>query len=260
MKTDASNKSVWQTLHGKEKLQYIFDYYKLPIVITLILLYIIISILYGLFTHKEPILYLGLVNVNPSQTLTTQLTEDYLKYSKQTSEELQLYTGLYLTNDPNNPYLEYTYASQMKIIASVENQAFDIIFMNKEAFDAFSQSGYLCDLEQLFKNHSLSLYNKLQPYLTDNVIILEDNAIEVSLDNSISYQAKTEIHPYGLDLSQKGLLSFVDFNDTIYLGVIENSPRKQESLDYIQYIFAYGFEKINVNSISHKNTILYSKK
>lgn len=241
MKTDTSNKSVWQTLHGKEKLQYIFDYYKLPIVITLILLYIIISILYGLFTHKEPTLYLGLVNVNPSPKLTTQLTEDYLEYSKQTSDTVELYKGLYLTDDPNNPYFEYAYASQMKIIACVEDKAFDIVLMNQEAFDAFSQSGYLCNLEQLFKQSSSSLYHELSPYLVDNVIILEDNAIEVSLDNSISYNATTEVHPYGLNLSQKGTLSFGDFNDTVYFGIIENSPRKEDCLNYVQYLFAYEF-------------------
>ncbi len=240
MKTDTPKKNVWKTLHGKEKLQYIFDYYKLPIVITLILIYIIVSILYGFFTHKEPILYLGFVNVNPSQTLTSQLTESYLKYSQQPSKELELYTGLYLTDDPKNPYLEYTYASQMKIIASVEKKTFDIVFMNQEAFDAFSQSGYLCDLEQLLKQSSLSLYNELSPYLVDNLIILEDNALEVSLDDSIPYQAKTEIHPYGLNLSQKEVLSFADFNDTVYLGIISNSPRKDSALDYITYIFQHN--------------------
>ena len=242
-RTDISNKCVWKTLHGKEKIQYLLDYYKLQIIMILILLYIIIYIIYGFFTHKEPILYLAFVNVNPSQTLTTELTEGYLDHSKinSKSNDLKLYTGLYLTNDPNNQYLEYTYASQMKIIASVDNETLDIVFMNKEAFDAFSQSGYLCNLEELLKQDSSSLYNELKPYLVDNLIILEDNAIEVSLDDSIPYQAKTEIHPYGLNLSKNGSApSFANFNDTVYLGIIKNSPRKDHALEYIEYLLQYN--------------------
>ena len=58
-------------------------------------------------------------------------------------EELKLYTGLYLTDDPDDPNHEYTYASRIKIIASIDDEQLDIVLMNKRAFDAFSQNGYL---------------------------------------------------------------------------------------------------------------------
>lgn len=232
------DKNVWQSLRRKEKFEYIWDYYKFPIAVICILLYIAGYLIYGHITTKEPLLYLAFVNVNPSLELTKQITDGYLDYSNIASkeDELQLYTGLYLTDNPENPYIEYTYASRMKIVASIDNEALDILFMNKEAFDAFSQNGYLCDLEVLVKNHSLELYDEIKHCFSENLVILEDNALEVSFDSSIPYEAKTELHSFGLDLSQKGLLSQAGFNDTVYLGVIKNSPRTEASLEYIEYL------------------------
>ena len=239
-KLDFFNKTVWNTLNKKEKIEYIWDYYKFPIFVVCILLYIAGSMIYGQLTNKEPLLYLAFVNVNPSQELTSQITDGYLEYSDSLSKEdgLQLYTGLYLTDDPQNPYVEYTYASRIKIIGAVDKEALDILFMNKEAFDAFSQSGYLCDLETLLNNTDIELYNTVTPYFAENIVILEDNSMEVSLDPSIPYESKTEVHSFGLDLSQKGLLASAGFDDTVYLGILANSPRTEACLEYISYLFS----------------------
>jgi hypothetical protein len=52
------------SLHGGKKLQYIWDYYKLPLTLLCIVLYIIGYVIYGRLTHKDTILYTALVNVS----------------------------------------------------------------------------------------------------------------------------------------------------------------------------------------------------
>ena len=86
-------------LHGKQKIQYIWDYYKLPIVICLIFLYIISYTVHGYFTKKETLLYTGLVNVSASSQLTDELSCGFLDSLNTNTfkTELKLYTGLYLT-------------------------------------------------------------------------------------------------------------------------------------------------------------------
>lgn len=149
---------------------------------------------------------------------------------------MQLYTGLYLTDDETNPYHEYTYASRMKILASIDGKQLDVVLMNKEAFDAFSQNGYLCDLEELLSSEDVDLYNRLKPHLVTNTVILEDNSTDLQLDPSITYQAVTEEHPFGLDLSQTSMISDAGFSDIVYLGIIANSPRTEEAIDYVRYL------------------------
>ena len=227
-----------KNLHGLKKVQYIWDYYKLPIVVLCIFLYIITYSLYGHFTHKETVLYTALVNVSASESLTAQLSTDFLDFidTDTSKETMQLYTGLYLTDDETNPYHEYTYASRMKILASIDGEQLDVVLMNKEAFDAFSQNGYLCDLMELLSDKDTVLLNECKPYLVTNTVILEDNSVDLQLDPSITYQAVTEEHPFGLDMSQSGLIGKSMFDDTVYLGIIAYSPRKETAIDYIKYL------------------------
>ena len=227
-----------KNLHGLKKVQYIWDYYKLPIVVLCIFLYIITYSLYVNFTHKETVLYTDLVNVSASESLTAQLSTDFLDFidTDTSKETMQLYTGLYLTDDETNPYHEYTYASRMKILASIDSEQLDVVLMNKEAFDAFSQNGYLCDLMELLSDKDTVLLNECKPDLVTNTIILEDNSVDLQFDPSITYQAVTEEHPFGLDMSQSGLIGKSMFDDTVYLGIIANSPRKETAIDYIKYL------------------------
>lgn len=227
-----------KNLHGLKKVQYIWDYYKLPIVALCIFLYIITYSLYEHFTHKETVLYTALVNVSASESLTAQLSTDFLDFidTDTSKETMQLYTGLYLTDDETNPYHEYTYASRMKMLASIDSEQLDVVLMNKEAFDAFSQNGYLCDLMELLSDKDTVLLNECKPYLVTNTIILEDNSVDLQFDPSITYQAVTEEHTFGLDMSQSGLIGKSMFDDTVYLGIIANSPRKEAAIDYIKYL------------------------
>lgn len=228
-------------LHGAKKIQYIWDYYKLPLVILGIILYVIVYILYRHLTYKDTILYTALVNINAGETLTEQLTEGFLEVSgiDTSDNKLHLYSGLYLTDDENNEYHEYTYASRMKILASIDGELFDVVLMDREAFDAFSQNGYLCDLDDLLVKENPDFYNDISPFIVNNIYIEEDNSFELIFDSSIPYSAVTEEYPMGLDISQARLIRQAGFGETVYFGIIENSPRKETAVAYLQYLF-YG--------------------
>ena len=64
-----------KTLKGRTKIEYIWDYYKLPLAILGILLYVLAYILYGHFTARDPVLYVALVNVNAGGNLKKGLPE-----------------------------------------------------------------------------------------------------------------------------------------------------------------------------------------
>lgn len=236
---DRGNLKTLKSLHGKKKLQYLWDYFKLPLVILCILLYVIIYISYRHFTYKEPILYAALVNVNAGETLTEQLSDGFLDAAKADAKEtFHLYTGLYLTDDENSSYHEYTYGSRMKILASIEGAALDVVLMDKEAFDAFAQNGYLCNIKDLLFQETPDFYESVKSYIVENTYIKEDNASEVVLDPSVEYTAITESYPMGLDLSQTDFIKQAGFREPVYLGIISNSPRTDTVLRYVKYLFS----------------------
>lgn len=109
--------------------------------------------------------------------------------------------------------------------------------MNKEAFDTFSQNGYLYNIENLLQDSAPDMMKELKPCLATNTVILEDNSEDLLADDSLSYQAETKEYPMGLDMSQKGLFKQAGFEDAIYLGVIANSPHMDTAVEYIKYLF-----------------------
>ena len=232
-------KHIFNQLHGKAKLRYIWDYYKFPLAILCIVLYVIVYAIYGHFTQKTTILSVAFVNVAPGEALTEQLGHGFLTAQQINSgkNEVRLYTGLYLTDNEDDPNHEYTYASRMKILGAIDGEALDVVLMNKEAFDAFSQNGYLCDLEKLLSQKGNELYQELSPFLQTNTVILKDNSIDMLFDDSIAYSAQTEEYPMGLDISQFPCIKDARLNGTVYLGVIANSPHAAEGVEYVRYLY-----------------------
>ena len=123
------------------------------------------------------------------------------------------------------------------ILGAIDDQSLDLVLMNKEAFDAFSQNGYLCNMEQLLSKADEKSYQSLSKYLQTNTVILEDNAIDLYLDDSVTYKAKTEEYPMGLDISNSPYIKNANMSGTIYLSVIANSPHQSEAVNYINYLF-----------------------
>ena len=230
-----------KTLKGRTKIEYIWDYYKLPLAILGVLLYILAYMLYGHFTARDPVLYVALVNVNAGGNLKKGLGEDFLGHRNlnPSKNKLELYTGLYLTDDELNENHQYTYASRMKILAVIDGELLDVVLMNKEAFDAFSQNGYLYALEDFLPQEDSGLYNAIKPDLAANIVILEDNQEELMFDSSASYHAVTEEHYYGIDLSRTTLIDSAGFHEPVYFGIVANSPRTDNAVDYLKYLYNY---------------------
>lgn len=240
MKSFQKNENL-KTLKGVKKIQYIWDYYKFPLVISGILLYILAYTLYNHFTYKETVLYTALVNVNAGADLTAGLSKDFLKYLDLNPDKnkMELYSGLYLTDDEQNAYHQYTYASRIKILAIIDGELLDVVLMNHEAFDAFSQNGYLCALEDILPQADSGLYDTVKPNFVTNITILEDNSIERQFDSSIPYNAMTEEHFYGIDLSHTELIHNARFKEPVYFGILANSPRMDTAIEYLRYLFLF---------------------
>lgn len=222
-------------LHGRARLQYIWDYYKLPILFLCVVIYIAGYMVYSHVTEKTTVLSVALVNVAPGEELTEELSNGFLDAVKRNPKknEVRLYPNLYLTQNEDDPNHEYTYASRMKILGAIDDEALDVVWMNEEAFDAFSQSGYLYNLETLLSRSDEELYRKLSPYLTENSVFSNSDTSGAATGNT----AAADTYPTGLSLSKCPYVEKTGLNGTVYLGVIANSPHLDEAVSYIDYLF-----------------------
>ncbi len=233
---------IWKELSFTGKIRYLWDYYKLPFAAALFLLYFMGFFVIRSLNHQKPVLYAAMVNVAASQELEENLTSRYLdaRLIDQDRNPMLLYRNLYLTDDPSSEVYTYVQASQMKILGTIEAREMDIVFMDKEAFDAFAQNGFLYDLDALLeegREEHPELRQKTAAHLVRNMEIREDNAKEVALDPSVEYQSVTVEYEMGIDLLSSPFFRDSGFTESVYLGVLRNTPRKQQVLDYIEYLY-----------------------
>ena len=233
----AARKDSFRKMNAADKAEYIFTYYKLPIVLALVALWFVSSTVYRQITKKDAVLYSAHINVSVGDNLERQLNAGFISATgaNPRKAEVYLYRGLYLSDDASTENHQYGYASRLKLLASIEAKQLDVVLMNQEAYDILSQNDYLLDLSG-FLSENDSFYHRLDPYLSTNIVIIEDNAIEYNLNEADEYVAVTKEVVNGVDVSAFPVFLEARFPDAVYLGVIANSPRLPAVLQYIEYL------------------------
>ena len=226
------------------RIQYIWDYYKVPLFTAALLIYIICYIIFRHATDKDILLYVAAVNTpvqNETEDFINSFPEsDYAVSDADTKDSMEsnnaivdLAKDLYLTSDPDSEYHQYVYASRLKILASIEAEKLDIVLADREAMDAFAAQGFLMPLESVFADDP-----QILDRLETGTVILEDNQIEVMLDESVPYEAVTRSEKAYLDLSGMTTLPGMPDDRPVYIGIIANTPRQDMAVAFVRRLFA----------------------
>lgn len=236
-------KESFRKMSPSQKADHLYTYYKLPIFLALLAFALLCSFVYRQLTKKEVFLYSAHINVSVGDDLDKQLNEGFIAFTgaDPRKSEVYLFRGMYLSDDASDENHQYGYASRIKLLASIESKQLDVVLMNREAYDIFSHNGYLLELPDFLSNDAAQ-YQFLEPYLTSNTVILEDNAVEYNLREADKYVAVTEEVPNAIDISTFPLFLEAGFPDTVYFGVIANSPRQSAILQYIAYLTSANAE------------------
>jgi len=233
----AAQKAAFRAMSPAKKLEHLFLYYKWPIILALIALLILSSVLKRELTKKDTALYLALINVAAGSEVDTALTEGYLEATgaNPRRSEVFLYSDLYISKDADELNHEYAYASQMKVMAAIQAQKLDVVLMNRESYDIFSQNGYLAELPPYLEADNPSLREILEPLLVENEVILSDNSIEFMLGEADSEEQVTESVANALAVSSLPLFESAGFDGEVYLGIVANTPRREAAAAFLNY-------------------------
>lgn len=238
MKLTASERverrEAFRRMSAADKIDYILSYYKLPIILALLFAYILCYGAYRRFSRKEIPLYVACANVALNEDAAEALSNGFIRASggDERKETVFLYRNLYLSDNPTLANHEYAYASRLKLLAATDAEQADIILMNREAYDLLSKSGYLLNLS----SGLLDGDPNLREFLTANQVILADNGLDLALGETESYRATTIYEENALEVSQFPFFLNAGFTDSIFLGVIQNSPRLDNVMKYIAYL------------------------
>lgn len=228
----SANRTAFCSMGPRQKLEYVLAYYKLPLVLTLIASVVLGTIVHDALTHKTPVLYVAYANVAPRDDLDTALTVGFLEHRGADSHvhEVVAYHDLYLSDNANQQNHQYTYASRLKLMAAIDDRRLDVVLMNREAYDLLSASGYLLDLDKARPGNEM-LLETLSPHLVSNTVILSDAHAETG-----EYSTRSIKSTNAVDVTTAPTLSDSFGGEPLYLGIIDNTSRKETALAYLAYV------------------------
>lgn len=232
-----AHREAFRAMSIPQKAEYIFAYYKLPLVLILIAVIALGSVAKYFITHKNAVLYAAYANVALTDEQDAELFDGFLASTgtNMRKNEVYRYRDLYLAEVDDTVDHQYSYASRIKTLAAIDAEELDVVLMNKAAYDLLSNSGYLMDLEKVISDNPSLL--PVRADLEQNVVVLEDNRVEVELNEADTYEAVTENVFNALDVTDV-LTSKNDLTGTVYLGIIGNSPRLDTVVSFITYLYS----------------------
>lgn len=246
---EAARKAAYKKMRPAEKLDYIVSYYKGQLILICLALFILVWIIVHFAMKKEPVLYLGLLNLSVSDETVELLTKEFLEEQGYNpgKYEVVFYPALYISEDPAAQNHEYAYASQLKLMASLNAKTMDLMIMNREAYDRLSGQRYLADLEVLLAPENLAdrkelpeedrdILAGLASWLVRNSVILSDNSIEYRLGEAEELIIEEEEHTNALEITHMPRVEGIGFSGDVYIGIAANSERIKECISYIRYL------------------------
>ena len=224
----AARRAAFRAMSPAKKREYIWDYYKWPILLALLALVLLAGAMRRELTKKEELLYVALANVTVGEDLERSLTTDYLTASDRDPrrQEVSVYRDLYLSDDADELNHAYAYASRVKLMGAVQTQKLDVLLMNREAYDLLSAQGYLLPLDEA----------ALRPFLRSNEVVLSDNRIAWELNEADTHERTVETVQNAAALSGCPLFQAAGFDGELYAAILANSPRTEEALCYLRYL------------------------
>lgn len=220
----------------RQRMRYLWDYYRLPFFAILFFAILFGSVAYKNLTAKESVYSVGLTNVASVPDLLRMCQEEYLQANSldPADKTVSVHEGLYLSDDPDDPNRDYAWSSRMKISALTEKKNLDAVLMDRRAFDILAGSGLLADLDELLEADP-SLKEALRPYLEDNTEITNLRSPDLLFEGNPDETDFEKITcPMALRLQDAESVQKMQLDGEIYLGIIKNSPRISESLDFIR--------------------------
>lgn len=206
----------------KNKIWYIWEYYKIPIISVIVIVSLAVSIGTAVFNNRfETALSCIILNSQPDsqQDLVSEYFDQGFRQFINLPEDVKIDVdhSMSLSFDESEMN-EFTYAEMAKLSAMISSKELDVMIAKEDSIDHFGQMGGFCDLKEL-----------LPPDVYDSV---KDNLYLVT------NQETGETAAYGLKIKDSDFLkkTGLHMKDPI-LSVLVNSKHTDIAALLIRYVY-----------------------
>ena len=202
----------------KQKLEYIWDYYK-PIMAGIIGIIVIISVVVSIVrgSQIETELNVAFINSYVYDDDVAALYEGFLEYSglNGAKQRVDFDTTYSLSTENEN---QATMANQMKISAVIAAQSLDVMIMPKDIYQNYLIMGAYQDLNQAMDSEFMQEHRELWQMDKQE----DDTAEKV----------------YALKLKENHKLGKVYEGQEVYVAVVTNTTKEENAVAFLKYLLS----------------------
>ena len=228
----------------KKRWEYIWEYYKIHLIVVFLVLLLLAQGIVSLCTHKDTVFSGVLINSSldtDSKPFMAELA-DHMDVNEK-KEQISFSTNIFMTNESADKAV-----ALQSIMASVTIKELDMVTGPEEAFQicAYNASNIFADLRDHLNADTLEkLSDRL--YYIDGAILEKLNApVGTQVDTSqLIYpdpkkpDTMEKPIPVGIDVSDTEFVSaYFSQSGAYYLGMITNTTRPETVLQFIDYLFS----------------------
>lgn len=228
-----------------KKIRYFWDYYKWY---TFGLLFIIAAICIFVRTAQkstETIFYSMFFNTNAEETFHNEMSKDFLSYiGIEDEKQIALIdTSYHLSTDASEAGVQ---AAFQKISIFTQTNQLDVLGGPIDSMNACIYNTYLCDLRTILSDEQLAKYETYLLYADETILTKKQEALKNSTVYAFEYPDPAEPEtmskpiPIALDVSscKKIQLLYPDCNEPLAIGAAYGSLHTEQTLRFIEYLFA----------------------
>ena len=188
-------------LNTRQKLRYLWDYYRIRIGLGVLAVIAVIAALAHARTKPDIRLSVGMINLssgNAAGVLKDGYLDSLLKHGRK--DTVHLAEGYRIADRTDDSLdFEYTYASNLKLLAQITDRSLDVVLMDRAAMKVMERNRYLMRLPD---------------------------------------QIAGESDGYAAALPDKRCRALFGGRAEVCVGIIASTPRKEEALRYVRYLLS----------------------
>lgn len=220
-------KQALSTMSPKQKLAYFWDYYKIHVLVAVVIIAVIISFVRQYLNNKDTAFYAVLLNVGATDAnyeLAASLSEEFMEYAgidpDQYKVDIDTSISFYDGVDA-----QYAVANQQKLMAMMQIGDVSAIVADTENFEKYAQFEFYYDLKSLLSEEELAKYSSYF-YYTDAATFKND-------DNSVSPDGNEQKDPAELTINHRDPSTM---EQPVAVGIILTEGNKLADVGYYAYL------------------------
>lgn len=209
-------KKVFKTLSRGAKAQYIWDYYRWHIIITVCVIAAAIALIVHYATYKDTVLDIIMVNINDPYSDHEAATDDFFAREGFSSADEKITLDTSITYSEDDAY-STNYYSDQNLTLKLSVGGSDILFAPEFVYTQYADGGSMMPLSQFLSEDELAEYEDILVYATDS-----ETGEKVAC---------------GVELKENDWLSQNGFyDDAVCFGVVYGASHQENAADFFRYV------------------------